>query len=332
MEPTFNDYVGLIYNRFEAFIQGSAEVKRIGHPYLYQQQSMIVFFLWMQWKRIYQFKSQWRWAQQHPEIKAVLGWESIPDRSTFSRRYKALYQVVQEFVQFLGEVSETLAEELGKKHLYEDQSLFKAHGPVWHQKDRKAGRIPEKLRHLDTDATWAKSAYHGWVYGYGLHLTCNHAGFPMLLEVETAAFCETEALQRKEPFLLNTLKPETLAGDDAYTRASRIRQWAKADVLLLTPALRWRTGRYARAYHQFIAQPDIAPLLQRRKSAIEPIFDLIGKILGVTGRQKQLALQQLPNVRTCLGLAVLSLQLAMITNSVWGLPFRSISTLRGAFA
>ncbi len=35
------------------------------------------------------------------------------------------------------------------------------------------GRIPEKLRHLDADATWSKSTYHGWVYGYGIHLTGN---------------------------------------------------------------------------------------------------------------------------------------------------------------
>jgi hypothetical protein len=103
-------------------------------------------------------------------------------------------------------------------------------------------------------------------------------------------------------------------------------------VILLTPALRWRNGRYAQAYHRFIQQSEMAYLLTARKTAIEPIFDLIGKILGVTSRQKQLTLQRLPNVRTAIGLAVLSLQLAMIANNVWSLPFRAISTLKGAFA
>jgi hypothetical protein len=28
------------------------------------------------------------------------------------------------------------------RELYEDKSLFKAQGPVWHQSDRPAGRIP----------------------------------------------------------------------------------------------------------------------------------------------------------------------------------------------
>lgn len=332
MEPTFNDYVRLIYNRFEAFTQASAAAKRVGHPFVYQQKSMMVFFMWMQFKRIYGFKTQWKWLKQHPEALAVLGGERVPHRTSLSRRYKQLYVVLDELVVYLGQVSGDLGDELKTAHLYEDQSLFKAQGPVWHQSDRQQGRIPEKLRHLDTDATWAKSAYHGWVYGYGLHLTCNAAGFPVLMQVETAACNESMALQAKQERILKGFKPDTLCGDDAYTQARRIRRWAQQGVILLTPALRWRKGRYAQAYHRFIQQPDMARLLNARKTTIEPIFDLMGKVLGVTGKQKQLALQRLPNVRTGIGLAVLSLQVAMIANSIWGLPFRSISTIKGAFA
>jgi hypothetical protein len=332
MEPSFNDYVRLIYNRFEAFTQASAAAKRVGHPLVYQHQSLIVFFVWMQFKRIYSFKTQWKWLKQHPEALAVLGWECVPHRTSLSRRYKQLYEVLDELVVYLGQGSDELGDELKTAHLYEDQSLFKAQGPVWHQSDRRQERIPEKLRHLDTDATWAKSAYHGWVYGYGLHLTCNACGFPVLMRVETAACDESVALQAKQERILKLFQPETLCGDDAYTQARRIRRWAQQGVILLTPALRWRKGRYAQAYHRFIQQGDMARLLRARKTTIEPIFDLIGKLLGVTGKQKQLALQRLPNVGTCIGLAVLSLQVAMIANSVWGLPFRSISTMKGAFA
>lgn len=332
MEPTFNDYVALIYNRFEAFTQASETVKGVGHPVVYQHKSMIVFFMWMQFKRIYGFKTQWKWLKQHPEALAVLGWAQVPHRTSLSRRYKRLYGVVDELVVYLGQESGALGDELKTAHLYEDQSLFKAHGPVWHQSDRRQGRIPQQLRHLDTEATWAKSAYHGWVYGYGLHLTCNPCGFPVLMQVETAAYDETHALQAKQERILKAFKPETFCGDDAYTQALRIRRWAQHGVILLTPALRWRKGRYAQAYRRFIRQLDMAALLSARKTSIEPIFDLIAKLLGVTGRQKQLAIQRLPNVRTGIGLAVLSLQFAMLANSVWGLPFRSISTIRGAFA
>lgn len=331
-EPTFNDYVMLIYNRFDAFVQASDTVGKVGHPFVYEQRSMIVFFMWMQFRRIYPFKTQWRWLKGHPEAWQHLGWTCVPARTTLSRRYQALYPCLQAFIRFLAQDSAVLGDELTSAHLYEDKSLFKAHGPVWHQSDRQQGHIPDKLRHLDTDATWSKSAYQGWVYGYGLHLTVNHAGFPVLIEVETAAFSEKAALVRKETVILNNLRPETLSGDNAYTAAKRIRAWTRQGVALLTPALRWRNGRYAAAYQRFLEQPDIASLLRQRKTAIEPIFDLVAKLLGTTGNHKQLALQQLPNVRTCIGLAVLSLQFAMIANSIWNLPFRSISTIHRAFA
>lgn len=333
MEPTFNDYVTLIYNRFEAFVQLSRAAKKSGHPYVYQEQSMIVFFMWMQFKKIYQFKTQWNWLKHHPEALAILNWETLPHRTTLSRRYKSLYAVIQDFIAFLGQDSELLGEEMSTKHLNEDQSLFKALGTVWHQSDRIAGRIPEKLRNLDTDATWKKSAYHGWVYGYGIHLTSNRAGFPILIEVETATFSEKAAIERKETQILNDLKPDTLCGDDAYTKAMRIRNWAKRGVILVTPALRWRKGKYAKAYRHFIKkQTDISHILQKRKTAIEPIFDLIAKLLGTTGKQKQVFKQGIKNVRTHLGLGVLSLQFAMIANSIWSLPFRTISHIKGAFA
>ena len=215
MEPTFNDYVGLLYNRFEAFVQSSDEAKKLGHPYVYQEQRMLVFFMWLQFKKTYKIKTQWRWLKQHPEAVVILEWDAVPHRTTLSRRYKALYAVIQAFVAFLGRDNEALGVEMSTKHLNEDQSLFKAQGAVWHQSDRKLGRIPEKLRNLDTDATWPKSSYHGWVYGYGIHLTSTQAGFPVLLEVETASFSEKDAIERKEDQILNTLKPDTLCGDDA---------------------------------------------------------------------------------------------------------------------
>lgn len=333
MEPTFNDYVALIYNRFEAFVQSSGEMAKMGKPYTYKHQNMIVFFMWMQFKQLYKFKAQWRWLKQHPESLSVLDWETIPHRSTLSRRYKALYPVVQAFSAFLGQDSAALGTEMSTKHLNEDQSLFKAEGAVWHQRDRLQGRIPEKLRNLDTDATWKKSAYQGWVYGYGLHLTTTQFGFPVLIEVETASFSEKEALERKEATLLKQIKPDTVCGDDAYTKATRIRCWAKHEVILVTPALRWRQGKYAKAYRQFIKnQPDIARILRKRKTAIEPVFDLIAKLLGTNAKQKQLFKQGIKNVRTHLGLGVLSLQIAMIANHIWNLPFRTISHIKGAFA
>ncbi len=103
-----------------------------------------------------------------------------------------------------------LGEATNHRHWNEDKPLFKALGPVWHQSDRKVGRVPEKLRPLDQDATWSKSAYHEWGYGCGIHPTSNASGFPCLLEVETATFSERTTVNRKEERLLHRLQPDTL--------------------------------------------------------------------------------------------------------------------------
>ena len=68
-----------------------------------------------------------------------------------------------------------------------------------------------------------------------------------------------------------------------------------------------------------------------RRTSIEPLFDLIAKVLGTTGKHKQLPVQRLDNVQTCLALATLSVQLAMIVNNIWGLPARNISDISAAF-
>jgi hypothetical protein len=332
-EPTYIDYVTLIFNLFERFVQEcQAELDWYSERYDYEHKTLIVFFMMMQQRRIAKFKAMWRWLKAHALERHLLGFEEVPHRITLSRRYKELYEVLQAFILFLGQYAGQIDERFESRDLYEDKSLFKAHGPVWHQSDREAGRIPEKLRALDTDASWSKSGYHGWVYGYSVHLTCNRVGFPKLAQVETGAYSEKQAITNKEPVLLHVLCPRTLTGDNGYTKALRIRSWAKAGVLLLTPALKWVKGRYAVAYHRFLQQPRNARLLRNRRTAIEPFFDLLRLVIGTIGFQKQLPTQRLVNVRTTLALGILTIQIAMIANSIWNLPLRSISSIGVALA
>jgi hypothetical protein len=85
------------------------------------------------------------------------------------------------------------------------------------------------------------------------------------------------------------------------------------------------------AYQAYIDQSEHRALFQSRRTAIEPIFDLVAKTWGTTGRQKHLPRQRIANVRTCLTLATVTVQVAMLANSIWGLPLRNISTLITAF-
>jgi hypothetical protein len=330
--PTRADYVKVYCTLFEYFQQEWKQcVVHHGHPYSYADQVLIVFFTMMSIRRITAFKAQHRWLMCHLDIAIGLGFEHIPHRITLARRYKALYPVLQAFIAFVGRWAEVLHPAFDHRVLIEDASLFKAHGPVWHQSDRLAGRVPEKLRNLDRDASWRKSAYHGWVYGYSLHLTCTRSGFPKLAQVETASIAESQVLEQKKVALF-ALDPQAVVGDNAYFKAMRVRSWAAEGILLLTPAASWRNGHYAAAYHQFIAKAPFKKWLKCRKTAIEPVFDLFSKILGTANNHKQLPLQRLANVQTFLCLAILAVQIAMIVNNLFGFPLRQISNLSVVFS
>ena len=329
--PTRADYVRTYFTLFEYFQQERGKSKHCGHPFEYADQVLIVFFTLMITRRITAFKAQQRWLLQHLHEAIPLGFEQIPHRITLSRRYKTLYPTLQAFIAFVGRWAEALHPEFDSRVLIEDASLFKAHGPVWHQADRLVGRVPEKLRNLDQQASWRKSAYHGWVYGYSLHLTTNRSGFPKLAQVETASRAESGALDGKKEALF-ALEPRAVVGDNAYCKAMRVKNWAAEGVLLLTPAAAWQNGRYAIAYHGLIAQTPFADWLKCRKTAIEPMFDLFSKLLGTANNHKQLPLQSLANVRPFLGLGVLAVQIAMIVNNAFALPLRQISNFLSAFS
>ena len=329
--PTRADYVRAYFTLFARFEQEREKGIHYGHPFEYAEQVLIVFFTMMSIRRITTFKAQHRWLMSHLHIAIPLGFEQIPVRTTLSRRYKMLYPILQAFIAFVGRWAEALHPQFDSRVLIEDASLFKAHGPVWHQSDRLAGRVPENLRKLDQQASWRKSAYHGWVYGYSLHLTCNRSGFPKLANVETASIAESQMLEEKKDALF-ALGPQAIAGDNAYFKAMRVRNWAAEGVVLLTPAAKWKNGRYARAYHRFIAKAPYRDWLKCRKTAIEPIFDLFAKVLGTANNHKQLPLQRLANVRSFLCLGVLAVQIAMIVNNTFSLPLRQISNLLTVFS
>jgi hypothetical protein len=329
--PSMHDYVRTYFTLFERFEQEENDAMHRGHPFNYATKTMILFFTIMLVRRIHAFKAQQRWLVQHSDMANQIGFETIPVRTTLSRRFKQLYPTLQAFIAFLGQWAENLNQDFDSQVLIEDASLFKAQGPVWHQSDRAANRIPDKLRHLDQEASWGNSAYHGWVYGYSLHLTCNRAGFPKLAQVETAHVDESVVFEQKKERLF-TFRPEAIVGDNAYFKAMRVRQWASEGVLLLSPAATWKNGKYAKAYHRFIRQKPIVDWLKCRKTAIEPVFDLFSKVLGTVNNHKQLSIQSLKKVQPFLCLGVLAVQMAMIVNNVFALPFRHIASFLSALS
>lgn len=327
--PSKTDYVKTYFTLYEGFEQGQKEQIHRGHPFDYETKCLILFFTMMMIRRVIAFKAQHRWLKHHSDEMQLLGFEKVPDRTTLSRRFRQLYPTIQAFIAYLGQWAEALSPEFDSQVLIEDASLFKAQGPVWHQSDRKVNRVPEKLRHLDQDASWGKSAYHGWVYGHSLHLSCNRAGFPKLVQVETASLDESVVIEQKKEALF-AFHPEAVVGDNAYFKAMRVRQWAAQGVVLVSPATKWKNGKFAQAYHHFLEQKPVDCWLKCRKTAIEPLFDLFSKVLGTANNHKQLPVQWLAKVRPFLCLGVLAVQIAMIINNVFGLPLRQVSSILSA--
>jgi hypothetical protein len=62
---------------------------------------------------------------------------------------------------------------------------LRARGGVWHKKDRDAGVVPHTS--IDTEAHWTKSGWHGWVYGWKLHLVVSVAAVWISLAAELTA-------------------------------------------------------------------------------------------------------------------------------------------------
>ncbi len=94
----------------------------------------------------------------------------FPSRRTFERRLKALPERLPEQIGCLGRhLVEVLKPWESKgRAVALDSTVLQAKGGVWHKKDKKAGKVPHTS--IDTEADWTKSGWHGWVYGWKLHL------------------------------------------------------------------------------------------------------------------------------------------------------------------
>src|SRR5947209_5135146 len=95
-----------------------------------------------------------------------------------------------------------------------DSTVLQARGGVWHKKDREAGVVPHTS--IDQQAHWTKSGWHGWVYGWKLHLVTTVAcvWIPLAARLTPANAADNEVA----PGLLAELPTELafLLGDMHY--------------------------------------------------------------------------------------------------------------------
>jgi hypothetical protein len=102
--------------------------------------------------------------------------DKFPSRRTFQRRLKALPETLPAQIGCLGRHLVALIRPWARsgRAVALDSTVLRARGGVWHKKDREAGKVPHSS--IDTEAHWTKSGWHGWVYGWKLHLATTVAG------------------------------------------------------------------------------------------------------------------------------------------------------------
>jgi Transposase DDE domain len=115
-------------------------------------------------------------TQEMRSLREMLNQDGrFPSRRTFERRLRALPETLPERIGVLGRHLVELLEPWARsgRAVALDSTVLRARGGVWHKKDKEAGMVPHSS--IDTEAGWTKSGWHGWVYGWKLHLACTVA-------------------------------------------------------------------------------------------------------------------------------------------------------------
>lgn len=95
---------------------------------------------------------------------------NFPSRRTWERRWKAIPETLPAQIGCLGRYLVELIQpwaDIGRAVAI-DSTILRARGGVWHQKHREQGEI--SYTSIDPEAHWTKSGWHGWVYGWKLHV------------------------------------------------------------------------------------------------------------------------------------------------------------------
>jgi hypothetical protein len=164
----------------------------------------------------------------------------FPARRTWERRLKAIPETLPAQIGCLGRHLLDLIQPWATSGcaVAIDSTVLRARGGVWHQKHREKGEVPHTS--IDTEAHWTKSGWHGWVYGWKLHVVSVVAAvwFPVAAMLTPANIADSEPA----PALLNEVPTDVrfILGDRHYNTPDLHEFCAQEDRLLVAT----RYGRY----------------------------------------------------------------------------------------
>jgi hypothetical protein len=158
-----------------------------------------------------------------------------PSRRTWERRLAAMPSRLPAQIACLGGYLVALIQpwaECGRAAAI-DSTVLRAKGGVWHKKDREQGVVPYSA--IDIEAHWTKSSWHGWVYGWKLHLVTTVAA--VWIPLAAALTPANEADNAVAPALIAELPEELriVLGDLHYNAPNVQEACEYRDYWLITP-------------------------------------------------------------------------------------------------
>jgi hypothetical protein len=137
-------------------------------------------------------------AQPTPEMQTLRALLTVdgrfPTRRTWERRLQAIPTTLPAQIGCLGRALVARIRPWAScgRAAAIDSTVLRARGGVWHKKDREAGIVPHTS--IDTEAHWTKSGWHGWVYGWKLHLVTTVAAvwIPLAADLTPANVADNE--------------------------------------------------------------------------------------------------------------------------------------------
>jgi hypothetical protein len=206
----------------------AAAKRKRGRPQTYSDRLLLKALVIMIIRRLYTAYSLLAFLEQESELTCALRrllceGGRFPTRRTWERRLSALPNRLPGLIGCLGQHLVVLLAPWGQQNgvAAVDSTPLRAKGGVWHKKDREAGIVPHST--IDTEAHWSKSGYHGWWYGWKLHLACAAAALwiPLAARLTPANVADNEVapqLVAELPAIVRYILGDTLYNDPDLRR------------------------------------------------------------------------------------------------------------------
>lgn len=264
-------------------VSGAPLPGKRGRPKVYADRLIVKALIIMVIRRLYTAYSLLAFLDQDTDLTRDLRAEltdeqgRFPSRRTWERRLQALPESLPGVIGSLGRHLVELLHPWAQagRAAAVDSTALRAKGGVWHKKHRDAGLVPHST--IDTQAQWSKSGYHGWWYGWKLHLACAVASvwIPLAAELTPANTADNEVAPR----LFRQLPPEVrfVLGDTHYNDPALRVACELSDRLLVAT----RRGRYP---HRGAGVDVRRVFHQLRSQAIEPFNGLFKNVFEWGGQ------------------------------------------------